>query len=489
MSLRSLAALALITLPFVAIAQTTPGGPLPPKTWVDKDTGHRVWRVSDEPNSGGFYFNVNAYTPDGKQMIYTAPDGIHVMEMATRTTKLLVANPPRPSAAKGPMYPGMLHALVAGYKTNSVFYTKTDPTSGVTSVYKADTNSGNVRKLVDLPAKRMIVSVNADETLAAGTYIEGDATGKEYGQNMPAAAAQRPDNRVASNAQGPHYQPMDKGEMMERRLAARLPLALFTIRLEPGPNGEKPGDIKILLHSTDWVNHLLFSPTDPTLLMYCHEGPWQKVDRIWMIHTDGTHNTLIHKRTMLMEIAGHEFWGLDGQTIWYDWQYPKGEDFFLAGYNLQTGKRTAYHMQRDEWSIHFNLTKDLDLFCGDGGDPGQVARAKDGEWIELFHPQLITDGPGTLNEPTFWQPGVFHSERLVNMSRHYYREEPNVRFSPDKSLVLFTSNMFGPSYVFAAEVAKADNPPAEDVRSTPDLARTFNPVEPPNSKQGMPRIP
>ena len=116
---------------------------------------------------------------------------------------------------------------------------------------------------------------------------------------------------------------------------------------------------------------------------------WQKVDRIWMIHTDGTGNMLIHKRTMVMEIAGHEFWGLDGKTIWYDWQYPKGEDFFLAGYNLQTHKRTAYHMQRNEWSIHFNLTRDLDLFCGDGGDSGQVAQAPDGEWIELFHPQMM----------------------------------------------------------------------------------------------------
>ena len=79
--------------------------------------------------------------------------------------------------------------------------------------------------------------------------------------------------------------------------------------------------------------------------MYCHEGPWQKVDRIWMIHTDGTHNTLIHKRTMAMEIAGHEFWGLDGKTIWYDWQYPKGEDFFSAGYNL--GRANA---PRSTWS-------------------------------------------------------------------------------------------------------------------------------------------
>src|SRR5437660_2416630 len=44
-----------------------------------------------------------------------------------------------------------------------------------------------------------------------------------------------------------------------------------------------------------------------TLFRSCHEGPWQKVDRIWMIRTDGTQNQLIHKRRMAMEIAGHEF--------------------------------------------------------------------------------------------------------------------------------------------------------------------------------------
>jgi oligogalacturonide lyase len=467
----------------------------PPKSWVDKDTGHRVWRLSDEANSGGFYFNINAYTPDHRSMIYTAPDGIHVLDMETRKTRLLVPNPPAaaaektdPSAVRGAGAGRNPHALVAGSKTNSVFFTQRDPATSAAAVYKADVYTGKITKLTDLPPKISIVSINADETLAAGTYIEGDAAGREYGSNAPTAPAsapgnnRAPDNRTASAAQGPHYQPDNKGLMMERRLAARLPLILFTIRLEPGPHGEKAGDMKTLLHSTDWVNHLLFSPTDPELLMYCHEGPWQKVDRIWMIHTDGTHNTLIHKRTMAMEIAGHEFWGLDGKTIWYDWQYPKGEDFFLAGYNLETGKRTAFHMQRNEWSIHFNLTRDLDLFTGDGGDPGQVAKAPDGEWIELFHPHMLPIGEGVLNGPDFWQPGVFQSERLVNMSHHYYREEPNVRFSPDKKLVLFTSNMFGPSYVFGVEVTKADNPPAADVVSTPDLARKFNPKDPPNSK-------
>ncbi len=492
MNLRTFASLALLTLPVSCVAQNTPSDRTPPRSWVDKDTGHRVWRLSDEPNSGGFYFNVNAFTPDGKQMVYTAPDGIHVLDLATRATRLLVANPPRPDGARpagvrGPI-PGMVHALVVGHKTDSVFFTKTDPATRVTAVYKADTNSGAIRKLVDLPARRSIVSVNADETLAAGTYIDGDATGREFGSNMPtpARSPDSADNRIASDDRGPHFQPTDKGTMMENRLAARLPLVLFTIRLELGPNGEQPGTIMTLLHSTDWVNHLLFSPTDPTLLMYCHEGPWQKVDRIWLIHTDGTGNRLIHERTMLNEIAGHEFWGLDGETIWYDWQYPKGEDFFLAGYNLKTGRRTAYHMQRDEWSIHFNLTGDLSLFCGDGGDPGQVARARDGEWIELFHPQMLEGGKGALNDLKFWQPGVFHSERLVNMSHHYYRQEPNVRFSPDKSTVIFTSNMFGPSYVFGAETAKADKPPAEDVQSTPELARRYNPIDPPSTKDPSP---
>jgi len=212
--------------------------------------------------------------------------------------------------------------------------------------------------------------------------------------------------------------------------------------------------LKTILNSTDWLNHLEFSPTDPALLMYCHEGPWHKVDRIWTIRTDGTQNRLIHKRTMAMEIAGHEFWSHDGKTIWYDLQTPKGEDFWLAGYSVESGERTWYHMQRNEWSIHFNVTRDGSLFCGDGGDPGQVAKAADGEWIYLFRPRLIRND-GMLNEKDFVQPGMFQGERLVNMSKHNYRLEPNVSFTPDQKMVVFRSNMFGPTYVFAVEVDKA----------------------------------
>jgi oligogalacturonide lyase len=480
-------------------------GAMPPKTWVDKDTGHRVIRVTDEPNSGAFYFNVNAYTPDHKQMVYNSPDGIRVLDLATMTSKMLVPNAPPPAAADGARggrgFGGGARAIVVGHKTNSVFFTRMDPVTRVNAVYKADTNTGEIRKLIDLPPRVSISSVNADETLGAGTYNAADCPGGNpnaphaflaaptggFGRGggagapgaplVPGAAGQAPNGNAANPVLGgANVQSDDKGAMMERHLAAHIPVVLFTIRLEPSAAGLKAGYIRPLLHSTDWVNHLLFSPTDPHLLMYCHEGMWQKVDRIWLIHTDGTANQLIHKRTMVMEIAGHEFWGLDGKTIWYDWQYPKGEDFFVASYNLETKKRIAYHLQRNEWSIHFNLTQDLDLFCGDGGDSGQVAQAPDGEWIELFRPQMIGGTEGALTGPNFFQPGVFHAEHLVNMAHQNYRAEPNPRFTPDKKYVLFTSNMFGRSYVFAAEVAKAGD--LSDAVSTPDLATKFNPIMP-----------
>ena len=37
-----------------------------------------------------------------------------------------------------------------------------------------------------------------------------------------------------------------------------------------------------------WIDHQQFSPTDPNLLLYAHEGTWHEVDRIWTIRTDGS---------------------------------------------------------------------------------------------------------------------------------------------------------------------------------------------------------
>ena len=394
----------------------------PPKSWVDKDTGHRVVRLTDEPGSASFYFNVNAYTPDGNEMVYTTPEGISVLDLKTLKTRSVVK--------------GRVHTIIVGHKTPSVFYIKPEDQA----IYKTNVDTGETKMLAKVPLHGNLATVNADETLAAGTYEETDAKDRRDGD--------KPGGQVSPQT-SPLEQAANKGDMMVKRLAARIPLVLFTLNLNDG-------NIIPLLHSTDWVNHLLFSPTDPTLLMYCHEGPWQAVDRIWTIRTDGTHNQLMHQRHMAMEIAGHEFWGLDGETVYYDLQTPKGQDFFLASLDVANGERAWYHLDRNEWSIHFNVSKDRTLFAGDGGDPGQVAKAPDGEWLYLFRPELISN-TGIVSKE-FVKPGVLHAEKLVNMSKHNYALEPNVSFTPDQKMLIFRSNMFGPTYVFGVELAKDKNP-------------------------------
>lgn len=379
----------------------------PPRSWIDPDTGHRIVRLTNEPGSASLYFNQNGYTANGKEMVYTTPEGISVLDLQTHAARAVVR--------------GQVRIIVTGRKTQDVYYTKDG------AVFATDVDSGVTREVAKLPPRGSVATVNADETLLAGSTSEG-----EY--RAQAAGVQQLELGV----------PRDREEQLDRRLAARIPMTIFTI-------DTRTGDLKTIHRATDWLGHLEFSPTDPTLLMFCHEGPWHKVDRIWTIRSDGSRITKIHTRTMAMEIFGHEFWSADGKTIWYDLQTPRGEDFWLAGYAMGTGDRTWYHLQRNEWSIHFNVSHDNELFCGDGGDELQVARAKDGQWIYLFRPETM-ESRG-VNDKGFVHPGVLHAEKLVNMAKHNYRLEPNVSFTPDRKWVVFRSNMFGPTYAFAAEVA------------------------------------
>jgi oligogalacturonide lyase len=54
--------------------------------------------------------------------------------------------------------------------------------------------------------------------------------------------------------------------------------------------------------------------------------------------------------------------------------------------------------------------------------------------------------------------------------------------SPDKSMVFFTSNLFGASYVFGVEVKKAENPAAADGKDTAELGRQWKPLAPEHGK-------
>lgn len=383
--------------------------------WVDPDTGHRVVQLSREPGSMSVYFHYRAFTAEGDKMIIATPRGLDAVNLKTREIDHVVDG----AVPRG-------DCVNVGQKTRQVYYVR----DGI--VYATHIDAHATRTIGKLPpeaGRAGSLALNADETLLAGTYVKGRS----------------PDEPTIVPAMG---DPANRS--LEARWAARKPMALYTLNIQTGA-------IKVIHESNEWLNHHQFSPTDPTLLMFCHEGPWQNVDRTWLIRTDGTGLTQVHHRTMRMEIAGHEFWSHDGHTVWYDLQTPRAEVFWLAGYNVETGERTWYHLQRNEWSVHYNISPDGKLFAGDGGGPNSVAGREHGAWIYLFRPELARDNAQLTPEQSrgLITSGEFHAERLVNLAKHDYHLEPNLTFTPDMKWIVFRSNMSGASQVYAVEIAPA----------------------------------
>ena len=413
-----------------AVEQETAVAPALPRSWVDPDTGHRIVQLSQDPHSESLYFTQYSFTAGGTKMVFTQRGGnIDLVTLAT-------------GAIEHVYQEGGARVLQTGRKTGAIFYTKGR------YLYALDPVTKVSKQLIRIPDEGNIAAINCDETLATGTIVPGEAS------RPPINAVRAQPKILASGAEeGGIPSQVDKHAMMDRRLAAMLPTTLFVINLQTGAVTE-------LGHWNDWTNHQQFSPIDPTLLMFAHEGRQWKVNRIWLIRTDG-HSApiLVHQRTMKMEIAVHVYWANDVSRIYYFLQTPLSEDFCIGSYDVLDGSRTWYHLPPDHWSVHYNTSPDGTLFSGDGSDPViHYAQAKDAKWMFLFRPELIPNqADETPDQAGMIQVAKLVPERLVNLQKHDYSLEPNGFFSPDGKWIIFSSNFRGPIGVYAVEVAKAQS--------------------------------
>lgn len=70
-----------------------------------------------------------------------------------------------------------------------------------------------------------------------------------------------------------------------------------------------------VFRDTHWLSHFQFSPDDPDIAMFCHEGPWNYVQqRIWMINMK-TGDIWPCFRQTEDDCVGHEFWAQNGDVI------------------------------------------------------------------------------------------------------------------------------------------------------------------------------
>jgi oligogalacturonide lyase len=402
----------------------------PPTDWIDPDTGHRVIRLSTEPGSQTLYFHDNAYTPDGDKYVFSSPSGIMLIDVTTLGTA-----PPKPEL----IVPSAAGAYAAR-RTREVYFTRRTPGAprgaGGGQVFAYDVDSKVIRAVPN--ATRTLI--NADETFTVAPIVAEDPTGKTppppRREARPQLERMFPGKTMAELTPEQQYA-VTKEDGLARRALNPEPMAFVFTNL-------KTAKADTVGYQYGWLNHMQFNPKDPNLLLFCHEGTWHEVDRIWTIRTDGSEMTLRHKRSMDMEIAGHEFWSWDGRTIWYDLQTPRSQVFWIAGVNVATGQRTQYRIDRDAWSVHYNVSRDDSMFTGDGGDETQVAFAPNGRWINLF---------------TVQRDSTLKREKLVNMAKHNYVTgrggvEPNGSITPDKKWVIFTGNFHGARHVYAVSTKR-----------------------------------
>lgn len=384
-----------------------------PDEWIDSETGHKVIKLTRIPGDNrSFYFHNNPFIPELKDegdlmVFYHNPkkgpsdkrvDWRQIRQLYSVNLKTLEVKQITHSSSR-------IFGEIVGKKRREVFYQSGDT---IFATHADNLKTRVVYVFPDSLYRPGIRTLNASEELLAGTFS----------------------TRVKRKILRRHPQ---KGSYFYRIFEAKIPHTLFIIHMETG-------ELNFIHSDTAWLNHVQFSPAQPNKLMFCHEGPWHLLDRIWYIDIEEKVPKLMHIRTMDMEIAGHEFFSRDGRTIWYDLQQPKGQTFYLAGVEINSGHRYQYAMKRNEWSIHFNISPDQKTFAGDGGDSTQVARAKDGKWIYLFTPQGDS----------------LHSEKLVSMKHHDYDLEPNVHFSPDGKWIIFRANFEGRTNVYAVEIKKTE---------------------------------
>src|SRR5918998_1363638 len=188
MTMKILKSLLLLHLAAFAAAAQQPQAPAP-REWVDPDTGHRVVRLSEEAGSQSLYFHQNAYTPDGSKMIMTTPTGLSAVNLKTRAVEKVVD--------------GRVSIIIVGHKTGQVYYTKfvREPGRFSATVYATDLDTKQTREVAKLPPGVSVSTVNADETLLAGTLDEklakdiAEGRGPRFNGPPPAAAAAQGDRR------------------------------------------------------------------------------------------------------------------------------------------------------------------------------------------------------------------------------------------------------------------------------------------------------
>lgn len=204
------------------------------------------------------------------------------------------------------------------------------------------------------------------------------------------------------------------------------------------------GERDVILQDDRWLGHPIYRPFDNNTIAFCHEGPHDLVERMWLINRDGTNLRKVYNQHE-GESCTHEFWIPDGSALAFV-SYFKGK---TQRHIYKADPATLEHqlvMEMPQLS-HLMSNYDGSLMVGDGCDaPVDVVDSKDYQ-IEndpFIYVLNSTSGEAKrlVKHNTSWE--VLDGDRQIT--------HPHPSFSPDNQWVLFTSDVTGCPAIYMAKI-------------------------------------
>ncbi len=187
----------------------------------------------------------------------------------------------------------------------------------------------------------------------------------------------------------------------------------------------------------EWISHVNVSPTDGDIVVFCHEGPWHLVQRLWVVRA-GTHELwpLLPQRRYL-DRSGHEYFTAGGRLVtqWSTRETPS------------SGQFTCYNAIVDPSGEH------LEMFRYEGPQPSHIQTSPDEALLvgdACLLPEL-PDGRSFMclvrheGERAIKQPLCRHDTSWLTQHSH-----PHPVFTLSGENVVFNSDRGGRSNVYRA---------------------------------------
>ena len=246
----------------------------------DEKTGRTIKKLTSQRNNYHLYFSENSFDLNRNEIIFLSD---RASDQDKSVYEGCLFNVFRMDMGTGKA------TQLTDEKTSIGGITKTPDSSLVTYM------TGNQVKLLDTRTGK--ISVLYEET---GHYTLGSPS---ISPNLRYMAFCRNEKRVLPV--GPNYTGFKEGWYAYKD--GRITVAYL--------DGSGWFDV---FKDTHWVGHFQFSPLDPTIGTFCHEGPWNLVtQRIWLLDFVA-HEAYPCFRQEEQDSVGHEFWTRDGFVFFDD---------------------------------------------------------------------------------------------------------------------------------------------------------------------------